>query len=429
MRLYYHADPYGNFGDDLNPWLWPQLIPGIFNNNNDEETLFIGIGTLLNEGVPATIPKVVFGTGAGYGKLPLIDEKWKFYCVRGPLSARILGLDSELAITDPGVLIKTLNLPEKSKRYDLSLMLHHLSARMANFKPLCEELGINLIDHSAEVYETICDIQRSKALITEAMHGAIVADALRVPWVPLRLHSHILEFKWMDWCSSLGLNYNPLPKENIISPDLDLTPEQRSALLSALLKKTVTRIEPILSPESALDRVILRLQEKLEQMKAEHFANDSPDPTLLHHDRSVSGQKGFQMRLCRTILASQQEIFDAWTEPKKLKEWFASDVYETITAKVDLRVGSQYCLTVRRLPGGEQFDLIGYYLDISYPFKLVYTWPWKTHVVVEFRNLGDYTEILLTHDLFHSKELRDYHAAVWNDSLERLDRMLSGSRF
>lgn len=429
MKLYYHADPYGNFGDDLNPWLWPQLIPGIFNNNNDEEALFIGIGTLLNEGVPATIPKVVFGTGAGYGRLPLIDEKWKFFCVRGPLSARILGLDSELAITDPGVLIKTLNLPEKSKRYDLSLMPHHLSARMANFKPLCEELGINLIDHGAEVYETICDIQRSKVLITEAMHGAIVADALRVPWVPLRLHSHILEFKWRDWCSSLGLNYNPLPKENIISSDLDLTPEQRSALLLALLKKTVTRIEPILSPESALDRVILRLQEKLEQMKAEYFANDSPDSTLLHHDRSVSGQKGFQMHLCRTILASQQEIFDAWTEPEKLKEWFGSDVYETITAKVDLRVGSQYCLTVRRLPGGKQFDLIGSYLDISYPFKLVYTWPWKTHVVVEFRNLGGYTEILLTHDLFHSKELRDHHAAVWNDSLERLDRMLSGSRF
>jgi len=371
------------------------------------------------------MPKVVFGSGAGYGKLPLIDEKWKFFCVRGPLSAQILGFDSELAITDPAVLIKTLNLPEKPKCYNLSLMPHHMSARMANFKPLCEELGINLIDPGAEVYETIRNIQQSKVLITEAMHGAVVADALRVPWVPLRLHDHILEFKWKDWCCSLGLNYDPLPKENIMSPSMDLVPEQRSAQLLRLLKKTLTRIEPILSPESALERVIVRLQEKLVQMKAEYFANNSQYSSLLQHHRSVSGLEGFQIHLCRTILAPQQKVFEAWTEPKKLKEWFGSDGFDTIRANVDLHVGGQYCLALRKLPGGEPFDLIGAYLEIAYPFKLVYTWLWKTLVVVEFRNLGDCTEILLTHGLFRRKDIRDQHSTGWSDSLERLDRMLS----
>jgi succinoglycan biosynthesis protein ExoV len=423
MRLYYHQDPYGNFGDDLNPWLWPQLIPDIFNN--DGETLFIGIGTLLNEMVPAAMPKVVFGTGAGYGDVPLIDEKWKFFCVRGPLSAQTLGLDSELAITDPAILIKTLDLPEISQCYDLSLMPHHMSARVTNFKLLCEDLGIHLIDPSAEVSETIRDIQRSKILITEAMHGAIVADALRVPWVPLLLHSHILEFKWRDWYRSLGLNDSLFPKKNVGSISLDMAAEQRLALLLALLKNAVTNFEPILSPDSALERALVRLQEKLEQMKAEYFANNSPYPTSLHYHRGVLGQQGFKIHLCQTILTSQRKVFDAWTEPKKLKKWFGSDRYATKTAKVDLRVGGQYHLTVMKLPEGEEFNLIGTYLEISYPLRLVYTWLWKTRVVVEFRSLGDYTEVILTHEFFHSEKTRNRHAEVWNDSLERLAKMLS----
>src|SRR4051794_17394139 len=97
MRLYYYKDPIGNFGDDLNPWLWPRLISNIFDVNN--EIIFLGIGTLLNQKVDRRVAasafKVVFGSGVGYrkGKLPLIDNRWKFYCVRGPLSAYALSLD------------------------------------------------------------------------------------------------------------------------------------------------------------------------------------------------------------------------------------------------------------------------------------------------------------------------------------------------
>jgi succinoglycan biosynthesis protein ExoV len=47
-------------------------------------------------------------------------------------------------------------------------------------------------------------------VLTEAMHGAIVADTLRVPFVPLVSSREISSFKWMDWTLSMDLPYRPI---------------------------------------------------------------------------------------------------------------------------------------------------------------------------------------------------------------------------
>lgn len=202
MQLYYCKTPHGNFGDDLNPWLWERIIPGFLNDDPNE--LFVGIGTLLNTSLPQKPLKVVFGSGFGYGKPPHIDESWNIYCVRGPLTARILGLDPALAVADPGILAAKAILPE-AKKYLVSFMPHHQSMAAADWKRLCEQVGIHFIDPCGEVSEVLYEIARTETLIAEAMHGAIVADALRVPWVPVRLYSQINELKWTDWCESMEL--------------------------------------------------------------------------------------------------------------------------------------------------------------------------------------------------------------------------------
>src|SRR5688572_20698454 len=100
MRLVYAKLDPGNFGDELNPYLWPRLFPQAFAAV--EQTDFLGIGTILSpmlEDSPRR--KVVFGPGAGYWKAPKFDAiNWKIYFVRGPLTAILLKLPSEFAITD-----------------------------------------------------------------------------------------------------------------------------------------------------------------------------------------------------------------------------------------------------------------------------------------------------------------------------------------
>ena len=226
MKLYYYNDGRGNVGDDLNPWLWNKLIPTLFDE--DERELFLGMGTLLNDKVPAEPRKLVFGSGIGYGfGPPEIDAKWKFYCVRGPLTARALGLPLEYGITDPAALVATLGIEKPAQDGGVAYMPHHISAWAADWRSISEKVGVRYIDPRWDVDRVLREIGRSSVLISEAMHGAILADTLRVPWVAVSCYGHILESKWLDWCSSLSVDYAPARLPGIWNADFNYSRADR----------------------------------------------------------------------------------------------------------------------------------------------------------------------------------------------------------
>lgn len=204
MKLYYFKDDEGNFGDDLNPWLWQQLFPNFFNETDEE--LFIGVGTLLNHRIPAAPAVTVFGSGHGYGKLPKTNPNWTFYCVRGPLTAKALGLPAEKAITDPASLVPQFYNPNLNKKFSISFMPHCESARLGDWQNVCQIAGINYLDPRKPYKQVFDGILQSELLLTEAMHGAILADSFRVPWIPVKAYDHISEYKWQDWMQSVHLD-------------------------------------------------------------------------------------------------------------------------------------------------------------------------------------------------------------------------------
>ena len=207
MKLYYFKDPRRNFGDDLNPWIWQRLLPDFFDD--DAETLFIGIGTLLNHRIPPAKKRIVFGSGVGYGDSIEQDGSWDFVCVRGPRSAQALGISADHAVIDPAVFIHELYPHRKKKDISVAFMPHCGSADIGDWSTVCALAGIHYINPRNDTETVMDEVSRTELLLTEAMHGAIAAEAFRIPWVPLRCYEHISEFKWLDWCESLDLPYEP----------------------------------------------------------------------------------------------------------------------------------------------------------------------------------------------------------------------------
>lgn len=211
MKPYYWESQHGNFGDDLNLWLWDFLLPGF--RDVHEEILLVGVGTVLNRALlPDGVRKLVIGSGFGYGTLPdMRDPKeWDIRCVRGPLTAGKIGIAPELGIVDPAVMVAEMpefqNLPKLHKR---SFVPHWESAIAGMWPVTCGTVGLHYIDPRGEAKSVIREIAQSELIIAESMHGAILADAFRVPWVAVTTSESINSFKWNDWASTVGVHYQP----------------------------------------------------------------------------------------------------------------------------------------------------------------------------------------------------------------------------
>jgi len=312
MKLYYYQQinhklngVIPNFGDDLNPWLWTNLIPEIFSDDGD--SYFLGAGTLINDNLLSRLPKakdiIIFGTGVGYGKsIPSLDERWKIYALRGPLSAKALEVDPNLGLIDSGILIRRLFTNNFPKRWHAAYMPHVSFASQAgcSWQSICENLDILFIDPRWPLDKVMQAICETELLITEAMHGAIAAEALRTPWIPVKTSPGILSFKWQDWCQSIGIEYEPVNIEldvlkwvkktplkhiskftstqkytlsdtNQKHGSLFTTSEYYLAKIKAekVLKRISKMSKPVQTNELMIEKLIQRLEEKLEEFKSD----------------------------------------------------------------------------------------------------------------------------------------------------------------
>jgi succinoglycan biosynthesis protein ExoV len=208
--MYYYKGSPPNFGDELNGWMWPRLLPDFFDENEGE--IFLGIGSILFDFHPPDLKKIVFGAGyGGYTPPPKMDSSWIVYFVRGPITARAIGLDESLGIGDAAILLRSCISVKPEKLFKASFMPHWESVFDGDWEAVCDQAGVHFINPCAPVEEILDAILASEVIVTEAMHGAIVADALRVPWVPARPIQAQHHRKWFDWAGALQLELHPRP--------------------------------------------------------------------------------------------------------------------------------------------------------------------------------------------------------------------------
>jgi succinoglycan biosynthesis protein ExoV len=174
------------------------------------------------------------------------------------------------------MLVRRVNLPKYAKKHPVSFMPHVSNARLSDWRHICNELGVYYIDPRNDVDKFLGELISSELILTEAMHGAILADALRVPWVPVSTAPHILDFKWNDWCGSVGVDYKPtrmttlwsLPDGASIMGRAKHYFKYKIAYLE--LKKAIINSRPCLSEESKLSSCLDALEERLFDFKTDY---------------------------------------------------------------------------------------------------------------------------------------------------------------
>ena len=282
MKLFWFDRPKGNFGDDLNPWLWPKLVPGLLDD--DPAAWFVGIGTLLNERLPATGKLVVLGAGAGLGRVPAPDARWCVLGVRGPLTAHALGIPESFIVGDPAMLAARFVEPAAERR-GIGFMPHYASLAHWDWRRTAKGIGLVFVDPCAPVEATLAQIAGLDSLLTEAMHGAIVADALRTPWVGVRIDPGFHAPKWRDWGLSVGVEpvIHPLPP----LADTPLSPRNALKRLVIRLGADVTPPPPRRSTPMTIDAANARLRALAETAPRQLSADADLARTFERLDQAV----------------------------------------------------------------------------------------------------------------------------------------------
>lgn len=213
MLLYRWQGKARNFGDELNLLIWPRLLPDFFDA--DPAEMFLGIGSILDARHAAATVKLVAGAGyGGYERLPSLDASWVIHWVRGPLTCRLLGLSESLGLGDPAMLLPNVGfacsrrgntVAANAIRRTVGFMPHFESLGRGAWHAAAVAAGVRLIDPSGDPAAIIAAIAGCGVLLSEALHGAIVSDALRVPWIALRPLVPVHRAKWHDWAASLKL--------------------------------------------------------------------------------------------------------------------------------------------------------------------------------------------------------------------------------
>ena len=141
------------------------------------------------------------------------------------------------------------------------------------------------------------------------------------------------------------------------------------------------------------------------------------------------------LEITRTFDASAEDLFDAWTDPEQVAQWYGPEGF----AKSDIHTfeakkGGKYSLTMNA-PDGKKHKLVGEFKVFERPRKLAFTWQWaeggknnmggaETLVTVELKPVGKKTEMSFRHEGFANEEAKESHNKGWSSSFNKLAKLV-----
>ena len=159
----------------------------------------------------------------------------------------------------------------------------------------------------------------------------------------------------------------------------------------------------------------------------------SPAPTLASQIAANDDSSARVLRLVRAFEAPRQAVYDAWTDPRQIIQWWGPKGFTVAEHAFDMRPGGRWRTNKR---GPDKVDHIagGVYHELSPPERLVMSFAWETDGVrghetlltIELKDLGGQRcELHLTQELFESAEACRGHEDGWCSSFECLTDYLA----
>ena len=137
-----------------------------------------------------------------------------------------------------------------------------------------------------------------------------------------------------------------------------------------------------------------------------------------------------QLTISKVFDAPIERLFACFTQPELLSQWHAPSDTMTAKAEVNLQVGGHYRIAMTDTDG-KVHTAIGEFHEIDAPNKLVYSWSWeggddlKTTITINFKAVGNQTEVELTHQGFVQEEVTQHHSQGWSGIFQRLALFLN----
>lgn len=151
---------------------------------------------------------------------------------------------------------------------------------------------------------------------------------------------------------------------------------------------------------------------------------------------TVERKSDRELVVTRTFKAAARRVFEAWTKPELLKQWWIPKSFRMsfLSCEIDARTGGTYRFVFRHPSSEQPMAFFGRYIEVIPNARLVWTneegGDAGTVTTVTFEQRGDETLFVL-HDLHPSKEALDEAIASgstsgFGETFEQLDALLAG---
>jgi uncharacterized protein YndB with AHSA1/START domain len=147
----------------------------------------------------------------------------------------------------------------------------------------------------------------------------------------------------------------------------------------------------------------------------------------------MAGPRNAVVHLERLVPAPRRVVFAAHAVPDELAKWWGPAGFTAPSVELDVRPGGGFRIAMQP-PEGDVFYLSGEFREVEEPSRLTYTFRYdepdpddrETVVTFSLQDADDSTIVVVDQGVFATEARRALHEQGWRETLDRLERLMSG---